>query len=97
MKRVTGIGGIFFNAEDAPSLQASYKRHLAIDVKSWGRGKVFDFFNVFVDNSTWHWLGLYEDAATAHTGYFDNAYVGEIIACGVNGGSVGHACDSKAW
>jgi len=26
MKRVTGIGGIFFKAKDAPSLQAWYKR-----------------------------------------------------------------------
>ena len=36
MKRVTGIGGIFFKANDAPSLQAWYKRHLGIDVQEWG-------------------------------------------------------------
>ena len=36
MKRVTGIGGIFFNAKDAPALQAWYKRHLGIDVQEWG-------------------------------------------------------------
>ena len=36
MKRVTGIGGIFFNAKDAPALQAWYKRHLGIDVQDWG-------------------------------------------------------------
>ena len=36
MKRVTGIGGIFFKAKDAPSLQAWYKRHLGIDVQDWG-------------------------------------------------------------
>ncbi len=36
MKRVTGIGGIFFTAKDAPSLQAWYKRHLGIDVQDWG-------------------------------------------------------------
>jgi hypothetical protein len=35
MKRVTGIGGIFFKAKDAPALQAWYKRHLAIDVQGW--------------------------------------------------------------
>mgnify|MGYP001442299137 CR=1 FL=1 len=34
MKRVTGIGGIFFKAKDAPALQAWYKRHLGIDVQS---------------------------------------------------------------
>ena len=36
MKRVTGIGGIFFKAKDAPALQAWYQRHLGIDVQTWG-------------------------------------------------------------
>lgn len=36
MKRVTGIGGIFFKAKDALGLQAWYKRHLGIDVQAWG-------------------------------------------------------------
>lgn len=36
MKRVTGIGGIFFKAKDAPTLHAWYKRHLGIDVQEWG-------------------------------------------------------------
>jgi len=36
MKRVTGIGGIFFKAKDAPALRAWYKQHLAIDVQDWG-------------------------------------------------------------
>lgn len=36
MNRVTGIGGIFFKAKDAPALQAWYKRHLGIDVQTWG-------------------------------------------------------------
>ncbi len=36
MKRVTGIGGIFFKAKDAPALQAWYKQHLGIDVQPWG-------------------------------------------------------------
>lgn len=36
MKRVTGIGGIFFKANDAPALQAWYKLHLGIDVQPWG-------------------------------------------------------------
>ena len=42
MKRVTGIGGIFFKAKDASSLQAWYKRHLGIDVQVWG-GAAFDW------------------------------------------------------
>lgn len=36
MKRVTGIGGVFFKAKDAPALQAWYRRHLGIDVQAWG-------------------------------------------------------------
>ena len=36
MKRVTGIGGIFFKAKDAKVLRAWYKRHLGIDVQEWG-------------------------------------------------------------
>lgn len=40
MRRVTGIGGVFFKAHDAPALQAWYKRHLGIDVQPWG-GAVF--------------------------------------------------------
>lgn len=36
MKRVTGIGGIFFKAKDAPVLRAWYQRHLGIDVQEWG-------------------------------------------------------------
>jgi predicted enzyme related to lactoylglutathione lyase len=36
MKRVTGIGGIFLKAKDAPALRAWYQRHLGIDVQAWG-------------------------------------------------------------
>jgi predicted enzyme related to lactoylglutathione lyase len=36
MKRVTGIGGIFFRANDPVGLRAWYKRHLGIDVQEWG-------------------------------------------------------------
>ena len=36
MKRVTGIGGIFFKATDAPALQSWYQKHLGIDVQEWG-------------------------------------------------------------
>ena len=42
MQRVTGIGGIFFKAKDAPALWAWYKRHLGIDVQPWG-GAAFDW------------------------------------------------------
>lgn len=36
MRRVTGIGGIFFKAKDPGALQEWYKRHLGIDVQEWG-------------------------------------------------------------
>ncbi|MCE9638511.1 MAG: VOC family protein [Planctomycetes bacterium] len=36
MKRVTGIGGIFFTAKDPVALRAWYKTHLGIDVQAWG-------------------------------------------------------------
>jgi predicted enzyme related to lactoylglutathione lyase len=36
MKRVTGIGGVFFRASDPAALGAWYKAHLGIDVQPWG-------------------------------------------------------------
>ena len=42
MKRVTGIGGIFFKAKDAPTLHAWYRQHLGIDVQPWG-GAAFNW------------------------------------------------------
>jgi predicted enzyme related to lactoylglutathione lyase len=36
MKRVTGIGGVFFQAKDPATLRTWYKTHLGIDVQSWG-------------------------------------------------------------
>jgi predicted enzyme related to lactoylglutathione lyase len=42
MKRVTGIGGIFFKAKDPKALQAWYKQHLGVDVQSWG-GAAFEW------------------------------------------------------
>lgn len=42
MKRVTGIGGIFFRAKDPVALRAWYKQHLGVDVQSWG-GAAFDW------------------------------------------------------
>lgn len=36
MRRVTGIGGIFFQAKDPKALGAWYRQHLGIDVQAWG-------------------------------------------------------------
>ena len=40
MKRVTGIGGIFFKARDPKALAEWYRKHLGLEVEEWG-GVVF--------------------------------------------------------
>ncbi len=44
MKRVTGIGGIFFHARDPAALRAWYAKHLGFDVQPWG-GAAFSWSN----------------------------------------------------
>ncbi|MGH8216056.1 MAG: VOC family protein [Rhodanobacteraceae bacterium] len=36
MKRVTGIGGIFFKSPDPKALATWYRDHLGLDVTDWG-------------------------------------------------------------
>jgi predicted enzyme related to lactoylglutathione lyase len=36
MKRVVGVGGIFFKSPDPKRLQAWYQEHLGTDVSEWG-------------------------------------------------------------
>ena len=36
MKRVTGIGGIFFKSKEPKSLGVWYRDHLGLDVSDWG-------------------------------------------------------------
>jgi len=36
MKRVTGIGGVFFKSTDPKQLMAWYREHLGIDCQEWG-------------------------------------------------------------
>ena len=36
MKRVTGIGGVFFKARDPAALREWYRRHLGINAEEWG-------------------------------------------------------------
>lgn len=42
MKRVTGIGGIFFKSKDPKALGAWYRDHLGLDVTDWG-GAIFEW------------------------------------------------------
>lgn len=64
MKRVTGIGGVFFKAKDPVALRDWYRQHLGINVETWG-GTAFDWassdnptgtgttaWSVFEDSST---------------------------------------------
>lgn len=44
MKRVTGIGGIFFKAKDPAALREWYRVHLGIPVEEWG-GAIFTWAN----------------------------------------------------
>ena len=50
MKRVTGIGGIFFKANNPVALRAWYQKHLGIDVQDWG-GAAFTWTDA-ADNPT---------------------------------------------
>ncbi|HET8898466.1 MAG TPA: VOC family protein [Rhodanobacteraceae bacterium] len=40
MKRVTGIGGIFFKSPNPAALSAWYREHLGLDLTDWG-GAIF--------------------------------------------------------
>lgn len=56
MKRVTGIGGVFFKAKDPKALGAWYKAHLGINVEEWG-GAVLRWSDDNTDGSgttTWN-------------------------------------------
>lgn len=47
MKRVTGIGGIFFKSTDPKALGEWYKAHLGVDVQEWG-------------GAAFRWAAIYE-------------------------------------
>ncbi len=42
MKRVTGIGGIFFKSKNPKALNEWYREHLGLNVTEWG-GTVFEW------------------------------------------------------
>src|SRR5215471_14449483 len=84
MKRVTGIGGVFFKAKDAPALRAWYKTHLGIDVQSWG-GAAFDWVdaNGKTMGGTTAWLLAPEDSkkfAPGNASFMVNYIVDDLRA-----------------
>ncbi len=64
MKRVTGIGGVFFKAKDPKALQAWYKEHLGVDVQPWG-GAAFDWVDgegkAYAGTTAWNIASLESD------------------------------------
>src|SRR5215213_2946877 len=63
MKRVIGIGGIFFKAQNPESLAAWYEKHLGIDFG----GKVYTDFQFQEREKGWTALSLFKQ----NTQYFD--------------------------
>lgn len=73
MKRVTGIGGIFFQARNPVALRAWYQKHLGIDIQDWG-GAVFtwsdDDGNPRKGTTTWSVNGTDSDYFAPSTSPF---------------------------
>lgn len=65
MKRVTGIGGVFFKARDPKALGEWYQRHLGIPVEAWG-GAAFRWAD---DNPTGRGTTIWSPFS-ADTSYF---------------------------
>ena len=60
MKRVTGIGGIFFKATDPKALGAWYRDHLGLDVTDWG-GAIFEWGGPGSEKGTTIWSAFKSD------------------------------------
>lgn len=65
MARVTGIGGVFFKAQDPAALGAWYSEHLGLDVQDWG-GVAFRWRDDAPDTAYTIWGPF-----AADTDYFD--------------------------
>ena len=103
MKRVTGIGGIFFKAKDPVALRAWYHQHLGIDVQEWG-GAAFRWTDADGNPmaGTTIWTVATSDASNGSVnGGLDaqtpaggavplvNLFLGEVIFGGVGSGLYG--------
>ena len=60
MKRVTGIGGIFFKAKDPKALGAWYRDHLGLDVSDWG-GAIFSWGGTGSEKGVTIWSAFKSD------------------------------------
>lgn len=78
MKRVTGIGGIFFHAQDPAALRAWYQRHLGIDVQAWG-GAAFSWSDAG-GSTIWSVGGDREQFAPGKASFMINYRVDDLDA-----------------
>ena len=62
MKRVTGIGGIFFKSADPKALGAWYRDHLGLDVTGWG-GALFQWGGEGSESGVTVWSPLAQDTS----------------------------------
>jgi len=67
MKRVTGIGGIFFKARDPKALAAWYRDHLGMDVANWG-GAIFEWGGPGSEKGMTVWSAFKSDSAKFEPG-----------------------------
>jgi predicted enzyme related to lactoylglutathione lyase len=83
MKRVTGIGGIFFSARDPVALRAWYQRHLGIDVQDWG-GTAFTWTdasgNPAKGTTVWSIAADDEHFAPGKSAFMVNYRVDDLVA-----------------
>ena len=63
MKRVTGIGGVFFKSKDPTTLRKWYQQHLGIDVQDWG-GAAFRWTDDNGDPTTGTTIWTVSDASS---------------------------------
>jgi predicted enzyme related to lactoylglutathione lyase len=82
MKRVTGIGGIFFKATDPKKLGAWYRDHLGLDVTDWG-GAVFRWGGPDGEPGTTIWSAFARDTdymAPSQASFMVNFRVADLEA-----------------
>ncbi|MEO6688146.1 MAG: VOC family protein [Dokdonella sp.] len=69
MKRVTGIGGIFFKSNDPKALGAWYREHLGLDVTDWG-GVIFEWGGAESEKGMTIWSAFKSDTTHLGSGNF---------------------------
>ena len=67
MKRVTGIGGIFFKSNDPKALGAWYRDHLGLEVTNWG-GAIFEWGGPGSEQGMTIWSAFKKDSTKFEPG-----------------------------